>query len=209
MVGGMSLVSELMDGLGNLAALPGGGLTAGGIAAAVGAGAFGVWWTLVNPSRITAANRPILTTPKPGKVVLVDQAATSPLDIPLDYVPKDDRGRTPYDLVGRDAIATAVEQFYSMVCADPVLQEFFADADMTALKRHQAQFIGQLWGGPVYCSLERLAEVHQRLRISPEQYWRVAGHLMVTLTRLSVPDWICLFTLARLYQARTLIVAQG
>lgn len=130
------------------------------------------------------------------------------LDIPLDVVPRDAQERTPYDVVGHDALVSVVDQFYSKVMSDPDLLPFFdrPGVDMVALKRHQALFIGQLWGGPVTFPLDVLKRAHRGLRISPEKYWRVVGHLMVTLTHNDVPDWICVFTATRLYQARNLVI---
>jgi hemoglobin len=168
----------------------------------------GAAWRMMEPAG-TRGDIPALTSPagKPDGPAL-REAAVAPLEIPLDVIPRDERGRTPYDLVGPDEIRTAVDQFYSRVCGDGELKDFFADVDIRELKRHQAQFISQLWGGPTVYALDELAAAHQRLKISPERYWRVCGHLMVTLTHLSIADWICVFTMTRLYQARDLIAAR-
>lgn len=205
---------------------------AGVVAAVVAAVLLGVFWRYTGPTPI--GSRPTLT----AQTVLADRAdaedamtvvmtgrtgpakgahrASTPadqpiattLEIPLDVVPRDKIGQTPYDVVGAATIKVAVDQFYSKVCADPELADFFADLDMAALKRHQALFIGQLWGGPVVMPLGDLATKHQGLQISSARYWRVAAHLMVTLTHLNVPDWICIFTMTRLYQARNLVIAR-
>lgn len=137
-----------------------------------------------------------------------DQPVLAPLEIPLDVIPRDKFGQTPYDVVGPAALKDAVDQFYSKIRADPDLAGYFDDIDMATLKRHQALFIGQLWGGPVVMPLADLATKHQRLQISSERYWRVAAHLMVTLTHLNIPDWICVFTMTRLYQARNLVIVR-
>lgn len=208
MVPGMSLATQIIDGLGSLAELPGGGYTVGSLAAAVGGVVIGAVWYRTNPAPITAENRPTVTpATDPGKAFHMDDAVVAPLEIPLDVVPRDDQGRTPYDIVGPAAIRGVVDQFYSRLCSDPDLRAMFEHVDVPTLRRHQAMFIGQLWGGPVFIPLERLAGAHKRLNISPERYWRVVGHLMVTLTHNKVPDWICMFTMTRLYQARTLIIA--
>jgi hemoglobin len=203
----MFLTAGLMDGLTALAELPGGGYGAGSVVAGVSAVLVGTAWQLTNPIRIANADLPTLT-PSSREAPHMSEAVVAPLDIPLDVIPRDDQNRTPYDIVGADTIRTVVDQFYSKVCADPDLADFFTNIDVKALKRHQALFIGQLWGGPVAYELEALAQAHQRLGISPERYWRVAGHLMVTLTHVNVPDWICIFTMTRLYQARALVIAQ-
>ncbi len=173
-------------------------------------GAVIVWplWRSLNPDGgALAAAMPRLSAALPaGKALTMHHAARYPLEIPLDEIPRDGAGKSPWDIVGADAVHAAVDQFYSKILNDPELSPYFEDIDLTALKRHQAAFIGQLWGGPVVYDLGTLARVHQPLQISPEKYWRVAGHLMVTLDHLSIPDWIILFTLSRLFQARTLII---
>lgn len=206
----MSIADGVTDGLAALVdVLPANPYLASCVGAAAAGVLVGGVWTASNPARMTAGHRPALTpTHLHRKATTVERASEAPLEIPLDVVPKDSQGRTPFDIIGADAITTAVEQFYSKLCADPDLTAFFHHIDMANLKRHQALFIGQLWGGPVVFPLERLAEAHQHLNISSEQYWRVCGHLMVTLTRLDVPHWICVFTMTRLYQARNLIIVQ-
>lgn len=198
---------------------------AGATAAVVAGLLLGAFWRLTNPDPIR--QRPTLTAApvlaqrataqtamtmamKGGARHRVSTADNGPalLEIPLDVIPKDKSGRTPYDVVGPNAIKSVIDQFYTKICADPALEDFFAGVDMATLKRHQALFIGQLWGGPVTMPLAELSTKHQRLHISPEQYWKVAAHLMVTLTHNNVPDWICLFTMTRLYQARDLIITR-
>lgn len=206
----MSLTSQLTEGLTALhGTLPANPHLASLVVAGAGAVALAATWSALNPLRMSADSAPALTpTHLHRQSRNVRDAAAEPLDIPLDVIPKDDGQRTPFDIVGADNIRAVVDQFYSKLCADPDLAEFFHHIDMAGLKRHQALFIGQLWGGPVHFPLERLAEAHQGLGISPEKYWRVVGHLMVTLTHVNVPDWICVFTMTRLYQARNLVIAQ-
>lgn len=192
-----------------------------GVAAAVVVGLLvGVCWRLADPD--PTGRRPTLTaSPLLAQRVAAQDAMTMAMKggaqhrasaadsgIPLDVIPKDKAGRTPYDVVGPNAIKSVVDQFYTKVCGDPTLADFFAGADMATLKRHQALFIGQLWGGPVVMPLADLAAKHQPLMISPEQYWRVAAYLMVTLTHNNVPDWVCVFTMTRLYQARDLVITR-
>lgn len=197
---------------------------AGGAAAVVAGLLIAVCWYLADPDPI--GRRPTLTAPP----VLAQRAAAqdamamamaggarhrqsaddngTTLEVPLDVIPKDKAGRTPYDVVGPNAIKSVVDQFYTKICGDPTLADVFVDVDMATLKRHQALFIGQLWGGPIFMPLADLATKHQPLNISPERYWRVAAHLMVTLTHNNVPDWICVFTMTRLYQARDLVITR-
>lgn len=201
----MSLTQTLLNGVD---ALPGGSWTASVLAAGAGAVIIGGLWSALNPA--PAAERryvPMLSEGRPSAAVGV--AAVPALDIPLDVVPRDAERHTPYDVVGGAAIRAVVDQFYVAVTADPDLQHYFTGVDIDRLKRHQALLIGQLWGGPVAFPLKALEDAHADLNITPESYWKVVGHLMVTLTRMKVPDWICIFTMTRLYQARTLIITSG
>ena len=202
----MSLTSTLFNGI---ASLPGGPYAAAGIAAVGGGVVIGIAWNAINPyPRHERRYRPTLRAQRPGIRLEEIAVSPSPLDIPLDVIPRDEvTGRTPYDIVGGEAIRTAVDRFYDSVNLDDGLSGFFDGVDVDRLKRHQAMLIAQLWGGPVAFPLKALADAHADLSISPEAYWKVVGHLMVTLTRLSVPDWICIFTMTRLYQARSLIVS--
>jgi hemoglobin len=209
----MSIIDGTVDGLIALVGvLPSDPYLTSGLAAVTAGAVICVGWQKTNPYRMLRAEMPVLTGGTPAAAPpprpTVERASVAPLEIGLDEIPRDDHGLTPYDLIGPHTIRIVVDQFYSKMCADPDLAEFFEHVDMASLKRHQAQFIGQLWGGPVRFPLERLADAHQHLHISPERYWRVAGYLMVTLTHLDVPDWICVFTMTRLYQAMKLIVGQ-
>jgi hemoglobin len=118
-------------------------------------------------------------------------------------------GRTAYATVGPDHIRAAVEQFFNAVLADPALAPYFKRVDMDRLRRHQALFIGQLWGGPVHFELERLTSAHRHLHISTSAYWRTVAHLMTVLVRLDVPDWVRLFTLATLHDVQHMVVNEG
>lgn len=115
-------------------------------------------------------------------------------------------GQSAYDTVGVNAIRTAVDQFYALVTCDPVLSPYFALIDLERLHRHQALFIGQLWGGPVHFDLDKLVTAHRHLQIPALAYWRTVGILMTVLTRLEVPDWICQFTLSALYDIRGKVI---
>jgi hemoglobin len=188
------------------AVLPSQPHAAGAVVAAVTGAAVWGGWQLSRPPRDGA---PTPTLIEPRQAPRMAETDTPLLHIPLDVIPTDDQGRNPYDLVGPDAIRAVVDQFYSKVTADPDLGPMFDGVDMAALKRHQALFIGQLWGGPVRYKLTALRAAHARLDISPDRYWKVVGHLMVTLTHVGVPDWVAVFTMTRLYQARELIITGG
>lgn len=93
---------------------------------------------------------------------------------------------TIYEQLGAEAIRAAVDRFYHLVVADPQLAGYFADVDLTALKRHQAALLTQVTGGPVEYAGRDLADVHQPLHIPTEDFLLVVGHLVATLQELGV-----------------------
>ena len=94
MFSGMSLTQHLMNGLETLSALPGGETTAVGVVTAVTGTAILMVWNASNPIPIGPGEHPRLSPPPPPSTAPhVTQATVAPLDIPLDVVPRDDRGR--------------------------------------------------------------------------------------------------------------------
>lgn len=119
---------------------------------------------------------------------------------------------TMYSRVGVDAIRTVVEQFYRRVLYDPQVSVYFRDLTedgITRLKRHQALLFGQLLGGPVHYSLDVLDTCHQRLRISPEAYAIVVGHLLAVLYGLDVPSDVIKHLCGALEDVRPLITVSS
>lgn len=93
-----------------------------------------------------------------------------------------------YEQLGREhGIARAVQHFYERVVADPQLAPYFADTDMTTLRRHQTALLVQVTGGPVQYEGRDLARAHAGLGITGEDFDKVVGHLAGTLTDLGVP----------------------
>jgi hemoglobin len=95
---------------------------------------------------------------------------------------------TLYERLGQQAgIRTAVDDFYVRVVADPQLAPYFEGIDLPRLRRHQTALLSQVTGGPVEYDGRDLATGHAGLGITPEDFDRVVGHLVGTLTDLGVP----------------------
>ena len=93
-----------------------------------------------------------------------------------------------FERLGQEAgIRTAVDDFYVRVVADPQLAPYFEGIDLPRLRRHQTALLSQITGGPVEYTGRDLAAGHAGLRITPEDFDRVVGHLVATLTALGVP----------------------
>jgi hemoglobin len=93
-----------------------------------------------------------------------------------------------YERLGQEVgIRAAVDDFYVRVVSDPQLAPFFEGIDLPRLRRHQTALLVQVTGGPVEYSGRDLAEGHAGLGITPDDFDRVVGHLVDTLTGLGVP----------------------
>jgi hemoglobin len=92
-----------------------------------------------------------------------------------------------YERLGQQVgIRTAVDDFYVRVVADPQLAPYFEGIDLPRLRRHQTALLSQVTGGPVEYSGRDLAAGHAGLGITPDDFDRVVGHLVATLTGLGV-----------------------
>jgi hemoglobin len=92
-----------------------------------------------------------------------------------------------YDRLGRDVgIRTAVDEFYRRLLDDPQLKQYFDGVDLNRLRGHQAKLLIQVTGGPVEYDGRELAEAHDGLAITEEDFDRVVAHLASTLIDLGV-----------------------
>ncbi|GAA1798864.1 group 1 truncated hemoglobin [Luedemannella flava] len=98
---------------------------------------------------------------------------------------------TYYEQVGGGpAVQRLVEVFYDLVWSDPQLAGYFVDADRDRLKVHQARLIAGVLGGPKEYTGRELAEAHQGLHITSDDYDRVVEHLVAACAKLDVPGHI-------------------
>lgn len=96
-----------------------------------------------------------------------------------------------YDSIGgAPAVYAAVDDFYARLLADPSLAPFFTGVDLGKLRAHQRSFIAAAIGGPEVFSGRDMGTAHAGLGISHADFDTVVGHLVATLTSLSVPDEI-------------------
>jgi hemoglobin len=94
-----------------------------------------------------------------------------------------------YERLGeQQGIRAAVDEFYTRVLADPRLVGYFDGVDQRKLRGHQTALLVQVTGGPAGYDGRDLAAAHDHLGITPQDFDRVVGHLVVTLTDLGVPQ---------------------
>jgi hemoglobin len=94
---------------------------------------------------------------------------------------------TLYAALGAEVgIRTVVDDFYDRVINDPALATYFASADMTALRRHQVDFLSAATGGPKQYTGRALADAHAELAVTGEAFDLVVSHLLESLAACGV-----------------------
>lgn len=89
---------------------------------------------------------------------------------------------------GGPALQSAVGEFYDLVLADEELKGFFAETDMTALKKHQAALLATVLGGPTAYAGRDMVDAHAGLGITGRQFQLVCDHLISVLRKGQVPE---------------------
>lgn len=90
-----------------------------------------------------------------------------------------------YDEVGGAAgVATALDQFYPKVLADPALSPFFDGVNIELLKKRIGSFMAMALGGPSDYRGPTLRDVHNRMSIDDEIFDRFVGCFEGVLTEL-------------------------
>lgn len=101
----------------------------------------------------------------------------------------EDTQRSLYErLGGLEAITSAVELFYERVLADGELKPYFARTNMNWLRRRQAMFMAQAFGGPAEYRGRDMKAAHEKVPIAPRHFAQVARHLNDTLKAMEVEE---------------------
>jgi hemoglobin len=105
-----------------------------------------------------------------------------------EHATQDRAPTTDYDRIGgAPTVRDVVNRFYQLVLDDDRLAGFFTRADMSRLKRHQAQLISQVMGGPVGYEGRELQSAHVDLAIRPSDFAAVVHHLVTALQDAGAP----------------------
>lgn len=91
-------------------------------------------------------------------------------------------------LGGRPALEAAIDAMYERVLADAELADFFGGADMERLKRQQADFLAQAFGGPAVYRGPSMQQAHAGMDVRGHHFDRVARHLELALGALGVRE---------------------
>jgi methyl-accepting chemotaxis protein len=89
-------------------------------------------------------------------------------------------------LGGKASLTAVVEKFYKKILADVDLRPFFRKADMPSIKQRQVMFLTQPLGGPIDPRNRETRPPHADLMHEARHFDRVATHLAVTLSEMSV-----------------------
>jgi hemoglobin len=94
-----------------------------------------------------------------------------------------------YERVGGDpAMRAVLDGLYARVVADPELAPIFERVNIERHSRRAAAFVAAATGGPIPWAGRDMESAHRALRVTNEQFDRVAGHLNDTLEAMSVPE---------------------
>ncbi len=93
---------------------------------------------------------------------------------------------TELKAIGGAVLWQVVEEFYERVRGDGRLAAYFDGIDLYRLKRHQAQLLTQVLGGPAQYGGRDLASAHAGLGITEVDFERVLEHLATALRNAGV-----------------------
>jgi hemoglobin len=88
------------------------------------------------------------------------------------------------ELGGAAGVATALDQFYPKVLADPTLSQFFDGVDIEDLKKRIGSFMAGVLGGESDYAGPTLRAVHSGMAINDEIFDRFVGRFEGVLTEL-------------------------
>lgn len=92
-----------------------------------------------------------------------------------------------YEILGGEAlVAAAVERFYSKLRLDPIVGEFFDEADVARLMTHQKMFLTAALGGPDAYEGRDMRAAHAHLKIADVDFDLFLEHLQEALSELSI-----------------------
>ncbi len=143
----------------------------------------------------------VVRTPEGAVSLLVDEigdvvevsaseAVAMSIDHPPELAPVKKKAAKAEPLIdrlgGQTAIEAVVAALYDRILADAELAPFFRQVDMALVKRKQAEFLGQAFGGPATYKGASMKQVHATMGIESRHFDRVANHLAATLEALGV-----------------------
>lgn len=82
---------------------------------------------------------------------------------------------------GFATVRKIVSAFYDKVLDSPLLVHHFENVDMRRLVDHQARFVSSVMGGPASYSDNHLRRIHERHRITTEEFREMVDLLEETL----------------------------
>jgi hemoglobin len=91
-------------------------------------------------------------------------------------------------LGGKEGIEKAVEKFYELVLADPIVNEFFAETNMEFLKKHQRNFFTVALGGPNVYAGRDMRKSHENMKLEDIHFDQIKKHLGESLAFCGAND---------------------
>jgi hemoglobin len=110
---------------------------------------------------------------------------------------------------GAPTVRVVVDDFYTLVLADPDLEPYFTDVDLARLKRHMVMLLCSVLGGPEPYEGQDLADAHRGMGIAGEHYEKVGGLLIGTLRSHGAGEDVIEHVVTVLGQVRGSIVEES
>jgi hemoglobin len=89
---------------------------------------------------------------------------------------------------GTGPIEAMLDVFFDKVLADPQVSCYYANSDMTRVKRNGKAFMVHLFGGPDLYTGQPIPAAHAHLGVTEADFDRWMGHAVETLKEMGVPD---------------------
>ena len=101
---------------------------------------------------------------------------------------KDDKNSLFNRLGGQGAIEAVVDQFVANNDADEVISHRWKATDVAGLKEHLVELICEATGGPCIYYGSSMEVAHNDLKITENEFNRVAANLISALDKFKVPE---------------------
>jgi len=110
---------------------------------------------------------------------------------------------------GTGPIEAMLDMFLGKVLADPQVSGYYANSDMTRVRRNAKAFMVHLFGGPDLYTGQPMELAHARLGVTDADFDRWMGHAVETLKECAVPDEMIMEIGALMLPFRSVIVPAG
>jgi hemoglobin len=111
------------------------------------------------------------------------------------------------ELGGADGVASAVDDLYRRLLADPTVAPWFRDVNLRRVRAHMTDFLVTALDGPEVYSGRALDVAHAGLGVTDDAFDATASHLLDALEAQQVRPELLDVVLARVATLRAVVVS--